>query len=240
MRQILPALCVQGTGYGRAVCTVVSRWAQGEPVRLLAIRDEVISRDFDLPDEWWPAQPGVVGGRDQRAGGSWCVSDVSTGVTALVLNRAERRTGTPSRGVLPLAAVAAGASWPDRVDHREMASFNLVLAGPSGVSMWTWDANSLQRVDLPPGTHMLTSRGADTDDAKTTAFAARFAAEQWLDVVGSCAPADDPAALVVRHPIDGDVYATVFGQLITASPGSLRVSYSRTPWQPDTWTERCW
>lgn len=222
------------------MCTVVSRWAPGEPVRLLAIRDEVTSRDFDPPGEWWPTQAGVIGGRDRRAGGSWCVSQVSTGVTALVLNRAERRTGTPSRGVLPLAAVAAGSDWPERVDHREMASFNLVLAGPSGVSMWTWDAQALSRLDLSPGTHMITSRGSDSDDGKTAAFAARFAAEPWLDVVASCEPTDDPAALVVRHPFDGDTYATVFGQLITASPGSLQVAYSRTPWQEGTWTQRSW
>lgn len=209
-------------------------------MRLLAIRDELISRDFDLPDAWWPAQPGVIGGRDQQAGGSWCVSDVATGATALVLNRIERRDGTPSRGLLPLAAVSAGEAWPERVDHRQMASFNLVLAGPSGVTVWTWDATDLQRTELEPGTHMITSRGVDTDDAKTKAFAPRFTDEPWLDVVTSCEPADDPGALVVRHPFEDDTYATVFGQLITASPGALRISYSRTPWRDGTWTDRDW
>jgi transport and Golgi organization protein 2 len=222
------------------VCTVVCQWQAGQPVRLLAIRDELASRDFDLPDEWWPAQPGVIGGRDRQAGGSWCVSDVSSGVTALVLNRAERRDGTPSRGVLPLAAVEAGVHWTDRVDHRAMASCNLVLAGPDGVTAWTWDAHDLRRTDLLPGTHMITSRGVDTNDEKTTAFAPRFAAEPWLDVVTSCEPVDDPSALVVTHQTDAGTYATVFGQLITATPGELRVSYSPTPWQDGTWTERSW
>jgi uncharacterized protein with NRDE domain len=223
------------------VCTVVCRVVPGEPVQLLAIRDEMISRDFDLPDAWWPAQPGVIGGRDQRAGGSWCVSDVASAVTALVLNRVERREGTPSRGLLPLAAVAAGASWTERVDHRAMASFNLVLAGPAGVTVWTWDASRLDRVELGPGTHMVTSRGVDSDDGKTTAFGPRFDSEPWLDVVTSCEPADDVAALVVRHQVEGgDTYATVFGQLITAWPGDLRISYSRTPWTAGDWTDRAW
>lgn len=225
------------------MCTVVCRWSAGEPVRILAIRDEVVSRDFDPPDEWWPSQPGVVGGRDRLAGGSWCVSDAASGTTALVLNRVERRDGTPSRGVLPLAAVAAvaaGARWPERVDHREMASFNLVLAGPGGVTAWTWDAVELRRLDLGAGTHMITSGGVNGDDAKTAAFAARFESEPWLDVVTSCVPSDDAAALVVRHPFETDVYATVFGQLITAAPGVLRISYSRTPWQGGTWTDASW
>jgi uncharacterized protein with NRDE domain len=209
-------------------------------VRILAVRDELVSRDFDPPDEWWPAQPGVVGGRDQQAGGSWCVSDVATGVTALVLNRIERRSGEPSRGVLPLAAVAAGAAWPERIAHREMAAFNLVLAGPSGVTVWTWDTAELRRVELARGLHMITSSGVDTDDAKTAAFAPRFTAEPWLEVVTSCQPADDPGALVVRHPIEGDTYGTVFGQLITAEPGALQIAYSRTPWVAGTWTEDVW
>src|SRR3954464_8398409 len=138
------------------MCTVVTRWAAGEPVRILAIRDEFVSRDFDPPGEWWPEQPSVIGGRDRQAGGSWCVSDVRTAVTALVLNRIERHIGTPSRGVLPLAAVAAGTQWPAERDHRQMASFTLVLAGPEGVTAWSWDATELTRHDLEPGTHVFT------------------------------------------------------------------------------------
>ncbi len=222
------------------MCTVVTRWAEHEPVRILAIRDEFVSRAFDPPGEWWPAQPGVVGGRDQLAGGSWCVSDVRTGVTALVLNRTERQTGTPSRGVLPLAAVAAGPEWPERVGYQGMASFNLVLAGPDGVRAWTWDTERLQRADLDPGVHMVTSRGVDADDPKTAAFAPRFAAEPWSAIVTSSEPSDDLGALIVRRPVEGDTYATVFGQLITSSPDGLEISHTRTPWRADTWAEQRW
>lgn len=222
------------------MCTVVTRWAPGEPVRILAIRDEFVSRDFDPPGEWWPSAPGVVGGRDQRAGGSWCVTDVAAGVTALVLNRRERQTGTPSRGVLPIAAVAAGAEWPERVAYAGMASFNLVLAGPDGVAAWTWDTERLRRIDLAAGLHVFTSSGVDSDDEKTVAFAPRFAEEDWLDVVGSCEPSDEIGALVVRHQVNDDVYATVFGQLLTVAPGVLTVQQSRTPWQRATWTDHRW
>jgi uncharacterized protein with NRDE domain len=222
------------------VCTVVTRWSAGSPLRILAIRDEFVSRPFDPPGEWWPAAPGVVGGRDQRAGGSWCVTDIEAGVTALVLNRRERQTGNPSRGVLPLAAVAAGRGWPDRIDCHDMASFNLVLAAPDGVTAWTWDTHRLRETPLAAGLHVFTSSGVDTDDPKTTAFAPRFAAEDWQDVLAGCAPSDEIGALVVRHPVDADVYATVFGQLITATPGDLKIEHSRTPWMKDSWIEERW
>jgi len=222
------------------VCTVVTRWTPGEPVRILAIRDEFTEREFDPPGEWWVSAPGVVGGRDQRAGGSWCVTDVATGTTALVLNRRERQNGTPSRGVLPLAAVAAGADWPERIAHREMASFNLVLAGPDGVTAWTWDTERLRRTDLEPGLHVFTSSGVDPDDEKATTFTPRFAAEEWLDVVGSREPSDEIGALVVRHETESGVYATVFGQLITAAPGALEIVHSRAPWRRDSWIAQRW
>jgi hypothetical protein len=222
------------------MCTVVTRWAAGEPVRILTIRDEFISRDFDEPGAWWAGRPSVIGGRDRRAGGSWCVSDVSTGVTALVLNRVERHVGTPSRGVLPLAAVGAGPDWPDEIDYREMASFTLVLAGPDGVTAWSWDAAALLRQDLEPGTHVFTSRGVDAGDEKAGRLAKEFAERNWLDVVTEHPPADDRTALVVRHEFETDTYATVFGQLITSTPGALSIAYSRTPWAAGTWTEQHW
>jgi uncharacterized protein with NRDE domain len=222
------------------MCTVVTQWLPDEPVRILAIRDEFVSRDFDPPGVWWPDQPGIVGGRDRLAGGTWCASDVESGATALVLNRIERHTGTPSRGVLPLTAVAAGTSWPDRVDHREMASFTLVLAGPVGVTAWTWDAAELRRIDLPAGTHVFTSRGLDSDDEKAERWAPQFASRPWLEIVTEHPPTNDRTALIVEHPFETDTYATVFGQLITASPGDLRIAHSRTPWLSDTWVDERW
>jgi len=222
------------------VCTVVCRDVPDEPVRILAVRDELVSRAFDDPGEWWPEQPGVIGGRDRSAGGTWCASDVAAGTTALLVNRIERREGTPSRGLLPLAALAHGAAWTSHVDHTAMASFNLVLAGPSGVSVWVWDADSLQRLDLARGVHMITTQGVDTDDDKTTQFSSRFAVEDWYELVTSCVPEPNPQALIVRVPFEDDVYATVFGQLITATPGSLQVEHSRTPWVAGTWTTNRW
>lgn len=222
------------------MCTVVTRWAEGQPVQVLAIRDEFVSREFDLPGRWWPEQPSVVGGRDRLAGGSWCVTDVASGATALVLNRVEKHTGTPSRGVLPLAAVAAGGAWTEQVDCAEMASFTLVLADVHGVSAWAWDATELRRIELDPGTHVFTSRAIDAGDEKADLLHPQFESRPWLDVVTARPPADDRTALIVRHEFETDAYATVFGQLITATPGDLRITYSRTPWESASWVADRW
>lgn len=218
------------------MCTVVVRWSAGAAVEILALRDELVGREFDDPGAWWPAQPTVVGGRDRVAGGSWCVTDTVSGVTSLVLNRPQKREGTPSRGALPLLGVAHGADWPAYIDVTGMASFALVLAGPDALTVWVWDGAGLTSESLPAGTHMVTSGGEE--DGKAGRFLADFAAApvgEWPGLVGQQQPQDDPAALVVRHAFERGVYATVFGQVIIAEPGRLTLSWSRTPWVAGSW-----
>jgi uncharacterized protein with NRDE domain len=223
------------------VCTVVVRWAREQPVRLLALRDELTTRDFDEPGEHWPSQPGVVGGRDRTAGGTWAASAVAEGATALVLNRPQKRVadaGAPSRGVLPLAALQHHAEWPSHLRVQGMASFALVLATPEALRLWVFDGDALTGTALDEGIHMVTSGGAE--DGKADRFLTRFAADDWKQVVTAQEPEDDPAALVVRHEKDGLVFATVFGQLVDAAPGRLHLEHSRTPWLAEGWTAQDW
>jgi hypothetical protein len=237
------------------VCTVVCRWAaDGEfPVQMLALRDELISRAFDLPAAWWPDQPDVVGGRDRKAGGSWCVSDVRTGVTGVVLNRPERREaapGAPSRGVLPLLSVQRGEQWPQFTDVIGMASFNLVLASPSGLRWWSFDGERLDGRTLSAGTYMFTPGGllrSGLDPRfgpKSSGFTGdpnaptRQAWPDWLAVVEDSRPSEDPAQLLVRTPVADDVFATVFGQFIASRPGTLRLDQQLDPGSGGDWTTR--
>lgn len=222
------------------VCTVVVRRSAGRPVQILALRDESAAREFDDPGAWWPDHPGVVGGRDRAAGGTWCASAVGTGATALVVNRPARRDaqpGAPSRGVVPLLAARHGSAWTDRVDLRGMAAFALLLVTPDRAVTWDFDGRDVRTTEHPPGTHMLTSGGPE--DRKADRYLAEFAAaghpEGWRAMLRREPPQDDPGALVVRHEQDGRVWATVFAELIEAAPGRLRIEYSRRPWTADPW-----
>lgn len=238
------------------MCTVICRWEPGAsvPVQMLALRDELASRTFDLPGLWWPDQPRVVGGRDQLGGGTWCASDVEPGVTAVVLNRAERRTagaGAPSRGVLPLLAVKALERWPESIDLRNMASFNLVLASPEALSWWSYDGVTLLSHELDPGTYMFTPVGlvegpldqrftADNVDLDNGEQSTEIAWSDWLQVIKATGTSTDPLKLLVRVPKGDDSFETVFGQFIAARPGSLRLDYVRTPDRHDSWTLARW
>lgn len=216
------------------MCTVVVRWSPGAAVHVLALRDELTTRPFDDPGAWWPDAPGLVGGRDRVAGGSWCVTDVATGTTALVLNRPERRVaeeGAASRGVLPLLAARYGERWAEHVDLAGMASFTLVLVGPEGLVLWDADGRTLSRREPGPGTAMVTSGGAEDGKAARSLAAFREAPPgEWPALVQGRVPTDDPAALLVRRALDdGRVFATVFAQQLEAVPGRLRLSCSREP-----------
>jgi hypothetical protein len=204
------------------------------------LRDELTTRDFDDPGKWWPELPDVVGGRDRSAGGTWCATRISTGATALVVNRPQKQVadpGAPSRGVLPLLAVEHGADWLEHLDLGGKASFALLLATPQGVTTWDFDGQDLRTTEHAEGTHMLTSGGPENRkaDVHLAAFEESAFPDGWRRLVQDRPPQDDPAALVVRHERDGLVYATVFGELIDARPGHLRLEYSRQPWEPRPW-----
>ena len=222
------------------MCTVVVRWSVDRPAQILALRDELTTRAFDDPGTWWPELPDVVGGRDRVAGGTWCASRISTGTTALVVNRPQKQVGdpgAPSRGVLPLLAVEHGADWLGRVALPGMASFALMLVTPQHVTTWDYDGQDVVVSEHPEGTLMLTSGGPE--NRKADIFLKDFAEsdypEDWRRIVQSGPPQDDPAALVIRHEHEGLVYGTVFGELIDAEPGRLRLEYSREPWLPGPW-----
>lgn len=228
-----------------AVCTVVVRWSGGQPTQILALRDELTDRDFDDPGPWWPGQPGVVGGRDRVAGGTWCATSVRTGTTALVLNRLAKRQadpGAPSRGLLPLLAVEHGDLWAKHIAPDGMASFLLVLSTPHGLTTWDFDGETLTPNEHPEGTHMITSGGPEDRkaDRYLDAFAAAEFPDGWRGLVQGPPPSEDPGALVVRRQVSDPelgtfVFATVFGELIEAEPGRLRLEYSRTPWTTQPW-----
>lgn len=206
---------------------------------MLAVRDEFVGRDFDGPDRWWPEQPDVVGGRDRVAGGTWCACDVRTGAIAVVLNRPDRLVAAPgaaSRGVLPLLAIRDGRSWVDQVDLGLMASFNLMLVTPETLDWWTFDGERLDHRELPAGVHMAKPRGLATQPVS----AGLADPSRWHDVLRESTPQPDPSGLLVRVERGDRVYASVFAQVITSTPGALQIAYSRTPQDPETFRRGDW
>lgn len=196
------------------MCTVVVRVDPGAawPVTVLALRDESPDRPWDPPAAWWPDRDtGVVGVRDQQAGGAWLAASDRNGL-AVVLNRWESTPGVDgtwtTRGTLPLDAVvddvvpAADGVLPTS------RAFNLVRATADGAEVVTWDGTAVRTTALGPGVHMVT-HGEPDDPA-----APRIG--RWLDAFRAVPaptgpPAAEPADELRTTPDDG--WAPWFGVL---------------------------
>lgn len=200
------------------MCTVIVR-----PGALMGIRDEFTDRPWEGPGEHWPdAHPGVVGGRDLRAGGTWLAAHRASGRVAALLNGygapapEERRR---SRGELPLRAVTEGGV--PEVELTRYDPFHLVYTDPSDRWLWSWDGERLTGAELPEETTMVVNSGLT--GPRVTAHLERFrASEDWWPLV-EAEPADDPAALIVRHELpDGRVYASLSITLVTPESYEFR------------------
>lgn len=233
------------------MCTlIIAHEPEAEwPVLLASTRDEFRARRWEPPAEWWPDEfPGVIGGRDLEAGGTWLAVNPAERRVAVVLNRIEP-TDVPddeaqSRGELPLLAAARGGGAIDGRDMRLLRPFNLALAEPGGVTWWRYDGTSLSRRDVPAGLHILTA--ADLDDMSNPRqryWLPHFEAAAGPDL-GSDGPAaagwgdwpelladvdrpyDDPRALNVRHGGAEGNFGTVSASLIALA-------------QDEVWFEFC-
>ncbi|MDR3537741.1 MAG: NRDE family protein [Acetobacteraceae bacterium] len=161
------------------MCTVVVLIRPGHrwPVALAANRDERVDRAWDPPAAWWPEHPGVIGGRDRSAGGTWMALGPS-GVVAAVLNRPGTlgpEAGKRSRGALPILAVsqptaAAGAQAIAALDAGLWRGFNMVIADAAGALFVRGTGQGRPVVEpLPAGLHMVTAH--DPNDLQSPRIA---------------------------------------------------------------------
>ncbi|MBU8539568.1 NRDE family protein [Falsiroseomonas tokyonensis] len=119
------------------MCTValLRRPGAAWPLILAANRDERLDRAWLAPAGHWPDRPGVVGGLDRSAGGTWMALGPG-GVVAAALNRPGSlgpAEGKASRGLLPLEAAEASSAEAAvaRLAARDAGAwrpFNLVIA----------------------------------------------------------------------------------------------------------------
>ncbi len=113
------------------MCSIILHIGEGG-VFIAANRDEMTTRLWDPPGEYWP---GICGGRDRLGGGSWAALN-RRGVFAALLNRTGTLGPAPgklSRGGLPLlalreASAARAAAALAGLDASLYRSFNLVIA----------------------------------------------------------------------------------------------------------------
>jgi hypothetical protein len=127
-----------------------------------ANRDEMVTRDWDMPAEFWP---GIVAGRDRLGRGTWLGLN-RHGVAAAVLNREGSLGPAPgkrSRGELPLMALkyttaVHGVTALRGLTTGAYRSFNLVVADAEGAFLLRGLEEGVPQVTpLPRGTTMITS-----------------------------------------------------------------------------------
>lgn len=247
------------------MCTAIV--SVGPAVLLAGIRDEFVARSWEPPARHWPEYPGLIGGKDLTAGGTWLAVSPAARRTACVLNgrgipaAASRR----SRGVLPLQAAAEGRLAPALTGFDP---FHLLVAEPGRASLTSWDGENLTERELGPGLHMIVNSGlsgelqadgppgsAERELARLAWFLPRLRAaarpvprpdepiEQawgdWLPLLnGAGLPPQDPRALIVRHDFgDGRVWGTTSISLVALSPGELRYDFTARPGDPSAWRQ---
>lgn len=178
------------------MCLLVLAWRAHPRYRLVvaANRDEYHERPA-APLGSWTDLPGVVGGRDLLANGTWLAFDRRRrcGMVTNFREFGRRRRSAPSRGGL-IPAWLAGDSTPEghlrsiETDALGYAGFNLLLADRRSLWYASNRADAFAR-ELPPGIYGLSNEFLDTPWPKVTRVKERFRA-----ALESAAPGD-PRAL---------------------------------------------
>jgi hypothetical protein len=233
----------------------VVRVGSDAPTLLLGVRDEFVSRAWEPPARHWERWP-VVGGRDLLAGGTWLALEPDERRVACVLNARGPQApaeGRLSRGDLPLRAASGGMAvllgyLGDPRTRGRYDPFHIVCADQDATTMVTWDGADLSRIELGPGTHLLTNAGlaysegrTRTDEPRAAYFGPRFAEQplwkRWRELAGGDGlPVDDPRALVVRRSLeDGRTWGTTSVSLVAVAAGGVRYEFQDAPGDTGAW-----
>ncbi|HEY0717552.1 MAG TPA: NRDE family protein [Streptosporangiaceae bacterium] len=151
------------------MCTAILGLGPDGTVLLAGVRDEFTQRAWQPPGYHWPDRPGLIGGRDELAGGTWlAVAPAVPRVTCILNGRGQPAppAGRRSRGELPLRAAAGeltGAAG-EVIAPGLLAAFDpflLLVAEPGGAELLNWDGDRLSRRALQPGLHLVVNSGLD-------------------------------------------------------------------------------
>jgi len=240
------------------MCTAILSIEPGAPVLLAGVRDELADRAWQPPGRHWPDYPGLIGGLDLVARGTWLAVSPAQRRVACVLNGRCRMApaGTRrSRGVLPLRAAASGTL--PRAGLADFDPFHLLTAEPGTATLRSWDGARLTERKLTAGLHVVVNSGLSSESAPERARVAHFLPKfraaarpvpgpgspvrsawgAWLPLInGDGIPPDDPRALIVRRDLgDGRVWGTTSISLVSLSPEALRYDFTAAPGEPTAW-----
>lgn len=179
------------------MCLVVIAWRvhPEAPLVVAGNRDEFHARPAAAAD-WWVDRPGVLGGRDLEAGGSWLAAH-RDGRWAVVTNYREPTAarGAESRGKLVVDAVTTDLGPRDWIGELRGRSgmyggYNLVVGDRDGLHFAS--NRGADRLDLPPGVYVLSNGELDAPWPKIIAAkrrlrrlleAADFDADRLIDLL---------------------------------------------------------
>lgn len=169
------------------MCLIVFAWQSHPeyPFVLAGNRDEFYARPTEAA-HWWPDSPGVLAGRDQKAGGTWCGIASSGRFAALTNFRgpSEGNALAPSRGALVSDYLAGRHSAANYLaglatSKARYNGFNLLLAeglqSPASADLWVdsnRDATMPRR--LEGGIHGVSNAQLDTPWPKVETAKARL------------------------------------------------------------------
>ncbi|MCU0975009.1 MAG: NRDE family protein [Steroidobacteraceae bacterium] len=170
------------------MCLVVLAYDCHPRYRLIlaANRDEFHDRPA-APLAWWHDAPGILGGRDLAAGGTWLGLDRRgrLGVVTNFRDPSTYRPAAPSRGALIprfLRDEAGARDCADRIcaDSAELSGFSLLLFDGRGLA-YAANQPSAEGRPLAPGIYGLSNHALDTPWPKLSLTRERFAAEVAAD-----------------------------------------------------------
>ena len=178
------------------MCTAILSIEPGAQVLLAGIRDELVTRAWQPPGRHWPDHPGLIGGRDLVAGGTWLAVAPEARRVACVLNARGRMApegSRRSRGVLPLQAAEDGKLA--RAGLADFDPFHLLSAEPGTAVLWSWDGEQLTERELGPGLHVVVNSGLASDLDAAGAAGSGAAGQS----VGSSSAARDHELARIAH-----------------------------------------
>jgi uncharacterized protein with NRDE domain len=164
------------------MCLILLLWRVRPdfPCVLAANRDEFHDRPSASAD-WWPDRPGLLAGRDLRAGGTWLGAGRDGRFAALTNFRdaaAAPRADAPSRGRLVTDVLESGDSVAATLERLRRAGpqynpFNLIFS--DGEKLGVYESVGGNGRELAPGVFGLSNHLLDTPWPKVSNAKSRLA-----------------------------------------------------------------